>query len=110
MLSISAPDTFGPMHVAPAIPEFLARFPGVAIDISLCEVRTRIEADEQEPGAAVAHAQAYDVSRIGEDGSHGDVQKFSERLVDILKPQLRCYLGGTEFKTKLSGSRMNFCV
>lgn len=35
MLSISAPDTFGPMHVAPAIPEFLARFPGLAIDISL---------------------------------------------------------------------------
>jgi DNA-binding transcriptional LysR family regulator len=35
MLSISAPDTFGPMHVAPAIPGFLARFPGLAIDISL---------------------------------------------------------------------------
>jgi DNA-binding transcriptional LysR family regulator len=35
MLSISAPDTFGPMHVAPAITEFLARFPGLAIDISL---------------------------------------------------------------------------
>ena len=35
MLSISAPDTFGPMHVAPAIPEFLARFPDLAIDISL---------------------------------------------------------------------------
>src|SRR5216117_1579193 len=35
MLSISAPDTLGPMHVAPAIPEFLARFPGLAIDISL---------------------------------------------------------------------------
>jgi DNA-binding transcriptional LysR family regulator len=34
-LSISAPDTFGPMHVAPAIPEFLARFPDLAIDISL---------------------------------------------------------------------------
>jgi DNA-binding transcriptional LysR family regulator len=35
MLSISAPDTFGPMHVAPAIPGFLGRFPGLAIDISL---------------------------------------------------------------------------
>jgi DNA-binding transcriptional LysR family regulator len=35
MLSISAPDTFGPMHVAPAIPEFLARFPELGIDISL---------------------------------------------------------------------------
>ena len=35
MLPISAPDTFGPMHVAPAIPEFLARFPGLAIDMSL---------------------------------------------------------------------------
>jgi DNA-binding transcriptional LysR family regulator len=35
MLSISAPDTFGPMHVAPAIPDFLARFPDLAIDISL---------------------------------------------------------------------------
>ncbi|TYO66049.1 LysR family transcriptional regulator [Bradyrhizobium hipponense] len=35
ILSISAPDTFGPMHVAPAIPEFLARFPELAIDISL---------------------------------------------------------------------------
>jgi DNA-binding transcriptional LysR family regulator len=35
VLSISASDTFGPMHVAPAIPEFLARFPGLAIDISL---------------------------------------------------------------------------
>jgi len=35
MLSISAPDTFGPMHVAPAVPEFLSRFPGLAIDISL---------------------------------------------------------------------------
>jgi DNA-binding transcriptional LysR family regulator len=35
MLSISAPETFGPMHVAPAIPEFLARFPDLAIDISL---------------------------------------------------------------------------
>jgi DNA-binding transcriptional LysR family regulator len=35
MLSISAPDTFGPMHVAPAIPEFLARFADLAIDISV---------------------------------------------------------------------------
>jgi DNA-binding transcriptional LysR family regulator len=35
MLSISVPDTFGPMHVAPAIAEFLARFPGLTIDISL---------------------------------------------------------------------------
>lgn len=35
MLSMSAPDTFGPMHVAPAITEFLARFPDLAIDISL---------------------------------------------------------------------------
>jgi DNA-binding transcriptional LysR family regulator len=35
MLSMSAPDTFGAMHVAPAIPEFLARFPDLAIDISL---------------------------------------------------------------------------
>jgi molybdenum-dependent DNA-binding transcriptional regulator ModE len=26
MLSMSAPDTFGPMHVAPAIPEFLPAF------------------------------------------------------------------------------------
>jgi DNA-binding transcriptional LysR family regulator len=32
MLSMSAPDTFGSMHVAPAIPEFLARFPDLAID------------------------------------------------------------------------------
>lgn len=34
-LRISAPDTFGWMHVAPAIPEFLERYPGLAIDISL---------------------------------------------------------------------------
>jgi DNA-binding transcriptional LysR family regulator len=34
MLSMSAPDTFGPMHVAPAIREFLARFPDLAIDIA----------------------------------------------------------------------------
>jgi DNA-binding transcriptional LysR family regulator len=36
-LSISAPDTFGWMHVAPAIPDFLERYPGLAIDISLSE-------------------------------------------------------------------------
>jgi DNA-binding transcriptional LysR family regulator len=34
-LRISAPDTFGWMHVAPAVPEFLARYPGLAVDLSL---------------------------------------------------------------------------
>jgi len=36
-LRISAPDTFGWMHVAPAIPAFRARFPEVAIDLRLEE-------------------------------------------------------------------------
>ncbi len=34
-LRISAPDTFGWMHVAPALGDFTARYPGVAIDLSL---------------------------------------------------------------------------
>jgi DNA-binding transcriptional LysR family regulator len=34
-LRISAPDAFGSMHVAPAVPEFVARYPDVAIDLSL---------------------------------------------------------------------------
>jgi DNA-binding transcriptional LysR family regulator len=34
-LRISVPDTFGWMHVAPAIPAFLERYPGVAVDLSL---------------------------------------------------------------------------
>lgn len=33
-LRISAPDSFGWMHVAPAVPAFLKRFPELAIDIS----------------------------------------------------------------------------
>src|SRR5919198_26327 len=34
-LRISAPDSFGCMHVAPAVPAFLKRYPDLAIDISL---------------------------------------------------------------------------
>jgi DNA-binding transcriptional LysR family regulator len=34
-LRISAPDTFGWMHVAPAIPAFRERFPDIAIDLRL---------------------------------------------------------------------------
>jgi DNA-binding transcriptional LysR family regulator len=36
-LRISAPDTFGWMHVAPAIPAFRKRFPDIAIDLRLEE-------------------------------------------------------------------------
>jgi DNA-binding transcriptional LysR family regulator len=34
-LRISAPDSFGWMHVAPAVPAFLKRYPDLAIDINL---------------------------------------------------------------------------
>lgn len=34
-LRISAPDTFGWMHVAPALGDFAARYPGLTIDLSL---------------------------------------------------------------------------
>ncbi len=34
-LRISAPDTFGWMHVAPAIPDFLKRYPDLSVDIAL---------------------------------------------------------------------------
>jgi DNA-binding transcriptional LysR family regulator len=34
-LRISAPDTFGWMHVAPAVPAFLRRYPDLGVDISL---------------------------------------------------------------------------
>jgi DNA-binding transcriptional LysR family regulator len=34
-LRISAPDSFGWMHVAPAVPAFLQRYPDVSIDITL---------------------------------------------------------------------------
>lgn len=36
-LRISAPDTFGWMHVAPAIPPFLASYPDISIDLTLEE-------------------------------------------------------------------------
>ncbi|MPZ41664.1 MAG: LysR family transcriptional regulator [Rhizobiales bacterium] len=34
-LRMSAPDTFGWMHVAPAVPAFLKRFPDLSVDIDL---------------------------------------------------------------------------
>ena len=34
-LRISAPDSFGWMHVAPAVPDFLKRYPGLSVDITL---------------------------------------------------------------------------
>lgn len=34
-LRISAPDTFGWMHVAPAVPAFLQRYPDLSVDIAL---------------------------------------------------------------------------
>src|SRR5438094_7183195 len=34
-LRISAPDSFGWMHVAPAVPDFLKRYPELSIDIAL---------------------------------------------------------------------------
>jgi len=34
-LRISAPDSFGSMHVAPAVPRFLKRYPDLAVDITL---------------------------------------------------------------------------
>jgi DNA-binding transcriptional LysR family regulator len=34
-LRISAPDSFGSMHVAPAVPAFLKRYPDLAVDITL---------------------------------------------------------------------------
>jgi DNA-binding transcriptional LysR family regulator len=36
-LCISAPDTFGWMHVAPALPDFLKRYPELSVDIALSE-------------------------------------------------------------------------
>jgi DNA-binding transcriptional LysR family regulator len=41
-LRISAPDSFGWMHVAPAIPAFLKRFPELAIDISLSAAHVKL--------------------------------------------------------------------
>ena len=35
VLRVNAPVTFGSMHLAPAIPEFLARHPGVSVDLTL---------------------------------------------------------------------------
>src|ERR671936_1224544 len=37
-LRISAPDSFGWMHVAPAVPAFLKRYPELAVDINLSPV------------------------------------------------------------------------
>lgn len=37
VLRLSAPVTFGKMHVAPAVPEFLRRYPDVAVQISLLD-------------------------------------------------------------------------
>lgn len=37
ILKLSAPVTFGKMHVAPAVPEFLRRYPDVAVQISLLD-------------------------------------------------------------------------
>ncbi|MER8438601.1 LysR family transcriptional regulator [Mesorhizobium sp. M1312] len=34
-IRVSAPDSFGWMHVAPAIPEFLRRYPELSVDIAL---------------------------------------------------------------------------
>jgi DNA-binding transcriptional LysR family regulator len=34
-LRVSAPDSFGSMHIAPAVPAFLKRYPELAIDINL---------------------------------------------------------------------------
>src|SRR3546814_451359 len=34
-LRISAPDSFGRMHVAPAVPAFLQRYPDLSVDIAL---------------------------------------------------------------------------
>ncbi|TIL77767.1 MAG: LysR family transcriptional regulator [Mesorhizobium sp.] len=34
-LRISAPDSFGWMHVAPAVPEFLSRYPELSVDFAL---------------------------------------------------------------------------
>jgi len=36
-LRINAPIAFGTLHVAPAIPEFLARYPGVQVDLTLTD-------------------------------------------------------------------------
>lgn len=37
-LRISAPDTFGWMHVAPAVPSFLKSYPGLTVDIRLSPI------------------------------------------------------------------------
>jgi DNA-binding transcriptional LysR family regulator len=34
-IRMSAPDSFGSMHIAPAIPDFLKRYPEIAVDIAL---------------------------------------------------------------------------
>src|SRR6185437_5245272 len=41
-LRISAPDSFGWMHVAPAVPGFLKRFPELAIDITLSAAHVKL--------------------------------------------------------------------
>ena len=41
-LRISAPDSFGWMHVAPAVPDFLRRYPELSIDIALSSAHVNL--------------------------------------------------------------------
>jgi DNA-binding transcriptional LysR family regulator len=41
-LRISAPDSFGWMHVAPAVPDFLRRYPELSVDIALSPVHVSL--------------------------------------------------------------------
>lgn len=45
-LRISAPDTFGWMHVAPAVPAFLGRYPDLGVDISLSPTHVNLIDEE----------------------------------------------------------------
>lgn len=69
------------------------------------EVGARFAADEEEPGTAVADDEANQIAR---KRLRRDVKKFAERLVKVLKPQLRRDLGGTKLQTEPRGAAVDF--
>jgi hypothetical protein len=66
-------------------------------------------AEEERPGATVAHDKGSEVFAMRDNGIHRDVKEFAWRLVRVLEAQQRRDLGGAQLQSQPPRSLIDVC-